>query len=501
MALPWRIIADDAIGPTLASETLRVVEDQLPRVGDFGVKLVPDAPLLSVRGSVSDDETIDLFRVDLSPELRDLRIRYQSCWENEAPSPPIRVWLFNARGEPIDARWFIESDGIDLRMHARGLIGPTTVYVGIELDRPTVSTPQSQDDGPPAETHRADSGPVHYLLSIDRQRDPALLSDPPPFSGESPTIALDNLGNEPSASEVPETFALPTLFSTDRPAISASPGAIAPPAVSGTMLGGAAMRPLPTQGAATVGGLLPAGPAVRGVPLTFAVAGGITDESAATTPLDTLVAATVDVAGDAATTENSDAVDAAIRAIWGDLPPSGVGDVPERPQRIGEGLMAVRGPGGAPLLGAAMRVASRFPEPRRSTPYPTGIAKAAAVPDRRPEVGEGSEASTSSPEVIETPPARPSGWPDPTPGAPHGPFRRRRPGRRIDPAGPRRRSPLDDTSKAVRASTLAFRSAEDRLIGALPPPSILMTDDRRRAKPLNSPPRPPYNAFAPPRRN
>ena len=411
MAFPWRIIADDAVEPAPASATLRVVEEQLPRVGDFGVRVVPDVPLLSVRGSVSAVETIDLFRVDLSPGFRDLRIRYQTRGEAETPSPPIRVWLLNARGEPIDARWFIESGGIDLRMHARGPIGPTTVYVGIELDRPTFSTPQSQDDGPPAATQPADSGPIHYHLAIDRRRDPAFLGDSPLSSGEAPIATSGDLGDEPSAPEAPETFALPTSFSTDRPALSASSGAIAPASVSATPIGGAALRPLPTQGAATVGGLLPAGPAIRGVPLTFAVAGGNADESAATTPMDTRVAATASEAGDAANAEDSDAVDAAIRAIWGDPPPPGVGDVPDRPRRIGEGLMAVRGLGGAPLLGATMRVASRFPEQRRSSPDPTKIAEAAVVPDRRPVAVEGSEASTSSPEVIETPPARSSDGP------------------------------------------------------------------------------------------
>ena len=398
IAFPWRVIADDAPEPPPAPEAIRLNEDQLPRVGDGLAMSVPGVPHLSIEGSVSPDDAIDLFRVDLPPDLRDLRVRYEAQSEAGTTPPPIRVQLLDDRGGLIDTWWLDDADGINVRLHALRPSGPRAVVIGIELTVPP------EDD----------AGRVGYRLSIDRVIEPAFGVDSPVLE-DAPKLASGDLENEPSAAVDSPADSLPMAFSMGRFAANASSGAIVDaPSVSGSPLRGTASRPLPTQGASTVGGLLPAGPSSRGVARTDAIAGGDTDESVAPTPLNVPVTPSKQTVGDVASEGDSDAIDAAIRAVWGDVSSSGAENVPDPPDRIGDGLIAVRGPGGAPLLGASIRVAggrSSRVLGGKAARGPIEIADVAADADRRPDRGDGSEALAPTPNGIGTSPVRPSDGP------------------------------------------------------------------------------------------
>lgn len=277
--------------PGLVEGSYEIVsETQAPHANLSDAQRVPDAQFVGVLGRLNLGDTIDLYRVVVTPGT--LALHLASAIDRPSQAPSLRLWVFDALGNVL-ARISSPDGAADLALDpARsGLPLGSTLYVG-------VSPMDAQESGPAA---------GYQLWFLSRL-------DPDVMSLASAGGSSDLAGTESSG----VLLVNPTTVITP-----ASPSSTSPAAVAGgaSGLGPAlpASAPFPTLAAAPAGGILGDGPATR------LVAPRSTSEGEAGWS-EVRELATLDVA--------SDEVDV-------------TRDVEASP------LVALQGPGGFPLLLAA----------------------------------------------------------------------------------------------------------------------------------------------------
>lgn len=261
-AFPWRISAWRRPGPGRPPASPVVSEPSGPRGGIASAVMLPRLRELRLEGQVAPGEGVDFFGLEVGPGTRAFDVSYIRLTE-EPWGGPVRVWLSDAEGNVIDS-WTLDPsfEGLELEMLALRTPAPTMLYFGIEA----------------AWGAGGGSGEANYALEVRRGggmgASPFLFPSTSPVTGESPPTGSDpgGFGDGPSSG--------PALgqgltgidpgpgIGAGLPDSSGGGGSgfafleVALPRAIG--LGRGVPRPLPTQAAASVGGLLPAGPAIRG---------------------------------------------------------------------------------------------------------------------------------------------------------------------------------------------------------------------------------------------
>lgn len=266
MSFPWRVTS------WLKADESRPGERPPFPEGDFPFSFDPetarDLPSgqgIQWEGSIVSGEEDQLFRISLAPRTRALKFSYAVRFENrfDADVAALRVSLRGAEGALIDSWWLDASvDRVDARLLALVPAEEATFYLGIEAV------------GPPS----VSDTPILFALNVS----PAV---PPPgnwFPGpgqsqvESPVFGDETLSRVvPFFGEVARfrpsiLLSLDASRGTDFSTMEVASGRetamelIAGESARISAFEGGLIRPLPTQSASTVGGLLATGPDIRG---------------------------------------------------------------------------------------------------------------------------------------------------------------------------------------------------------------------------------------------
>lgn len=346
---PWRISAgflqDRLPSPTAANSAMADMAEPPGSHGDRASAMVLEGDEVRLSGSVSPGQGPDLVALPITPGSRIIDLTYEAGdWaESDEFDGRFRVSLFDANGHPI-ARWEVDAPNRGLTLDLRALAppDPTMFYLGVEAM------------GDPSSTLS-----IPYDVQVQRDRTAVVGTEPGTVGGSTTTGAQGGR----DGGYVPIVL-MPSQES------SADIGQGDPAAAGGAARSGigddgdstdapslirAPIRPLPTQTAGAVGGLLPAGPAVRGQ-----AAAPTRDQ--ATNPAARAVADAVaarEGRGDAAGERGSGTPGRRDpEAEGGGSSASAEGLVADRraPAPSTDGLIALRGPGGVPLRVASLRV-------------------------------------------------------------------------------------------------------------------------------------------------
>ncbi|MEW4569615.1 hypothetical protein AB1L88_17255 [Tautonia sp. JC769] len=267
VSFPWRVTswlvsADDRPGkhPPIPGDDVRFEFD--PELA----KPLPSTRLVEWEGAVVVGEGGHLFRLALAPGTRALSFSYAVRFENrfDAGVAALRVSLRDAEGALIDAWWLDAStDRLDARLLSLVPTEPTALYLGIEV----VGPPTMSDT------------PVPYTLNVRQAAPP-----PPPetwYPGAGGSQVESPIGwDVPLEQEAPffgvaelgaSLFVnLDTRRGAELSGLELAPGRattierVSAGSVAASAFERGLVRPLPTQSASTVGGLLATGPDIRG---------------------------------------------------------------------------------------------------------------------------------------------------------------------------------------------------------------------------------------------
>ncbi|QDV32955.1 hypothetical protein [Tautonia plasticadhaerens] len=261
-AFPWRVAAWRLPELERPPAAPLLLEPGGPRAGIDSAVMFPRLRELRLEGHVAPGEGIDFFGLEIGPGTRSFDVSYLRL-EDEAWGGPVRVWLLDAGGNVIDS-WTLDPsfDGLELQMLALVRPDPTVIYFGIEA----------------AWGEGSGAGGAGYALEIRRgggmgaspfvfPTSSPISTGPPSTGGDSPGGFAE--GADPGASlgqGLPGAVAGPSIGFGPPDASGGGSGSsflevVAPGAIG---LGRGVPRPLPTQAAASAGGLLAAGPDVRG---------------------------------------------------------------------------------------------------------------------------------------------------------------------------------------------------------------------------------------------
>ncbi|WP_169974734.1 hypothetical protein [Tautonia rosea] len=266
MSFPWRVSSWLNFNENRPGDRIPLPESDFPFAFDpESAKDLLSTPSIQWEGAVVSGEDGHLFRLTLAPGSRALSFSYAVRFEDrfDASVAALRVSLRDAEGDLIDFWWLDASaDRLDVRLLSLVPTGQTTLFFGIEaVGPPTVS-----------------DTPISYLLNV-RQADP-----PPvnwfPGSGqtqvESPAVGDEFLNQEVPLLGEAARFSPSILVNLDArqgtefamAEFASGRGAtielIAGESGRSSVFAGGLVRPLPMQGASTVGGFLATGPEIRG---------------------------------------------------------------------------------------------------------------------------------------------------------------------------------------------------------------------------------------------
>jgi hypothetical protein len=383
-AFPWRIATWRRAEPAEPADPGFPVfnEPAEPRGGIESAEMLPGLQKVRFEGSIAPGEGIDFYGLEIGPSSRSVSISYQRR-PGHHWGGPVRVWLADALGNVINS-WTLDPAfaGLDLRMLAFQRPEPTTLYVGIEA----------------AWGSGGGSGATSYALEVLQggggEVFPFQFPNTSPAPTSPPLVGDGVAGGFGSGSGFGLGMISPTMIDSG-PVVTIGTidgsggnsfglGLLELASTGPISLGPSLSRPLPTQAAASVGGLLPAGPDVRGdsgspgqVPQIDDLMDPVLLAVEPVLPADSESPATQDSPSLAQSGAQTDGNDEAIEvARSSTTPPS--------PIRLSSR-------GGFPLLVAGLRLAWGAPSPSGSTP----------TLDESPEIPE--EADPGSPALPPVP--------------------------------------------------------------------------------------------------
>ena len=100
---------------------------------------IPDVPYAGVAGTLSPGDTIDLYRVELGSGT--LALRLAAAYNQDPAAPPLRLWVFNEQGQVIAVA--TTSNGmVDLSVSPgqSGLEAGSAVFIGVDSASPLVAS-------------------------------------------------------------------------------------------------------------------------------------------------------------------------------------------------------------------------------------------------------------------------------------------------------------------------------------------------------------------------
>lgn len=225
---------------------------------------LPDSNQVQIEGSLTPAGQGQLFRLAVGPQQRSIRISFEAILPEGAAPVPHRVWISNAKGKILDS-WHFDASNPRLEIQLRALFPPNpgVYYLGIE----TAGAP-----GALAST-------LAYSLEVQRESPPTASQFPTfEFSLSDSLVAVSGVTNWPEMGS--SEFARSRLPGSSQgggpgaggrlPSLNVSTndrltlGEVGVNVSSPLGVGRGLVRPLPIQSASAVGGLLPAGPAIRG---------------------------------------------------------------------------------------------------------------------------------------------------------------------------------------------------------------------------------------------
>ena len=255
----WRIAVWRRMGEPESLTMPNLSEVELPHNDRSTAQILPVKSQIHLEGKVGPGEGIDLFGVPVGPGTRSLDISYR---RKDGVGPfdperggPIRVWLQDEQGRLIDS-WLLgpEFDGLDLRMFSFVRPDPSMLYFGIEA----VDWPEGG------------SASLSYTLDVQRGLSASPSYTFGPAFGNQPATGSDFSGGGKLdfGSAMMSTTSSATSLGIGPLNLSGGGGSgfglsgvVSPTSID---LGNGLVRPLPTQVAASAGGLLAAGPEIRG---------------------------------------------------------------------------------------------------------------------------------------------------------------------------------------------------------------------------------------------
>jgi hypothetical protein len=259
---------------------------------------LPNVPYFGVIGTLGSEDSIDLFRMTISPGTPGFQFELVS--QQQASQSPVQFSLFDGSGRVLGT-WSSGNDpspspiSVDL---SNPSLGPT-LFLGISAASPSPGGPA----GP--------SPPINYQLWVT----------------SLPAPGRQTAGAGDAVNALPTSF-LPLIVSSVSLSATPFPAGVTPPGLA----------PIPSVG----GGGLPQ--AVGGLPTRSAspLGGVLADDNPTTTAVH-LLTVRANVAKGAQTPSTSGLDPEQSDSSWAEL---GEGADPKAP-------VALRGPGGFPLLGAA----------------------------------------------------------------------------------------------------------------------------------------------------